>query len=101
MVALSQRYRSGILRNAVTYRVTPPSSEANPALYPARRRFSTLAWVKYLHCLRTVVGMSIYSMFGLLPRAVNIAVIRSRKLRALPLPTLKMPHTLDESRTQH
>ncbi len=33
-------------------------------------------------------------MSGARPSARNIALIRSRKLRALPVPTLKMPDTV-------
>jgi hypothetical protein len=34
-----------------------------------------------------------YSIFGFSPSAAYIALIRSLKLRALPVPTLKMPLT--------
>ncbi len=37
--------------------------------------------------------MSMYSMFGARPMALNMAPIMSRKLSAWPVPTLKMPFT--------
>ncbi len=44
--------------------------------------------------------MSTYSIFGGRPSAANIASIMSRKLRALPVPTLKMPETDGVSSSQ-
>ena len=44
--------------------------------------------------------MSMYSIFGARPSARNMRAIRSRKLRALPVPTLKMPDTDGVSSSQ-
>ena len=44
--------------------------------------------------------MSTYSIVGSRPSAANMAVIKSRKLRASPVPTLKMPETAGVSMSQ-
>ena len=55
------------------------------------RNFDMSASVKYWYVSRMSSGVSMKLMFGSFPMAWNVAVAKSRKVRAFPVPRLYNP----------